>query len=135
MQYLFYPLDNNCNPKINRPFHALACEAAYLASCLPQKFKQVEADIFDNQEHLSKKWIASYAKKENVYDCYTSPSTKEKVIEIIRAADPYQIKSTPTLIVNGKKINRMIPLKYLYIILDELLKRSQAGITSQADTP
>ena len=124
MQYMFYPLDNNCNPDVNRAFHPLACEAAYLASCLPDKFKQVETDIFDNQESLSKKWLTQYAKKENVYECYTSPSTKEKVIDIIRAANPYQIKGTPTLIVNGKKIDRLIPLKYLYLILDELLKRN-----------
>ena len=124
MQYMFYPLDNSCNPDVTKPFHALACEAAYLASCLPEKFKQVEADIFDNQEHLSKKWIANYAKKENVYDCYNSPTTKEKIVQIIRAAKPYQIKGTPTLIINNKKIDRMVPLKYLYIILDELLERS-----------
>ena len=135
MQYMFYPLDNNCNPKVTRPLHPLACEAAYLASCLPEKFKQVEADIFDNQEHLSKKWITNYAKKENVYNCYTSPNTKEKVAKIIRAANPYKIKGTPTLIVNGKKIDRMIPLKYLYIILDELIKRSQTGFTSETGMP
>ena len=63
MQYLFYPLDNNCNPKVTRPLHPLACEAAYLASCLPEKFKQVEADIFDNQEHLSKKVDHQLCKK------------------------------------------------------------------------
>ena len=124
MQYFFYPLDNNCNPEVTKPFHTLACEAAYLASCLPEKFKQVESDIFDNQERLSKKWIADYAKKENVYDCYSSPSTKEKIVQIINAAKPYQIKGTPTLIINNKKIERMIPLKYLYIILDELLARN-----------
>ena len=124
MQYLFYPLDNSCNPEVSKPFHTLACEAAYLASCLPEKFKQVESDIFDNQENLSKKWITNYAKKENVYDCYNSPSTKEKIVQIINAAKPYQIKGTPTLIINNKKIDRMVPLKYLYIILDELLERS-----------
>ena len=131
MQYLFYPLDNSCNPNINRPFHTLACEAAYLASCLPDKFKQVETDIFDNQEKLSKEWLTNYAKKENVHDCYTSPATKEKIVNIIRAADTYQIKSTPTLIINGKKIDRMVPLKYLYIILDELIQRN----SSPAGTP
>ena len=125
MQYLFYPLDNNCNPEVTKPFHTLACEAAYLASCLPEKFKQVEADIFDNQKSLSKKWIVDYAKKENVYDCYNSPSTKEKVVQIIRAAEPYKIQGTPTLIINNKKIDRMVPLKYLYIILDELLERGK----------
>ena len=127
MQYMFYPLDNNCNPEVKRPFHTLACNAAYLAACLPEKFKQVEADIFDNQENLSKKWISEYAKKENVYECYTSPSTKEKVVQIIRAAEPYGIKGTPVLIINNKKVDRMIPLKYLYIILDELIKRSQSA--------
>ena len=46
-------------------------------------------------------------------------------MEIIRAANSYQIKGTPTLIINNKKIDRMIPLKYLYIILDELVERSK----------
>src|SRR5690606_33581738 len=38
IQYLFYPLDNACNPELKREMHRFACKAAYLAACDKEKF-------------------------------------------------------------------------------------------------
>ena len=102
----------------------MACQAAYLAACLPQKFSQVEKDIFDNQEGLSQAWLEDYAKKENVSDCYQSPETKNKVTEYIGLATPFNIRSTPTLILNGVKIEGVLPYGQLKVLLDHLVNRA-----------
>lgn len=123
IQYFFYPLDMNCNEKMTRAMHPLACQAAYLSSCLPEKFGVVHDDIFANQAGLSQTWLEEYAKKEGVLDCMKSPETKEKVVSILKQAEQFNIKVTPSMVVNGKKIEGALPISQLFIILDELAKR------------
>jgi len=123
IQYMFYPLDNNCNPKMTHPLHPLACQAAYLAACLPGKFLKVHDDIFDNQGSLSQSWLEDYAKKENVLDCMKSEQTKSKVTEMINDAENYNVRSTPTSLINGKKITGVRPDGDFYIIFDHLLEQ------------
>lgn len=125
IQYMYYPLDHNCNPKMQRPLHTLACQAAYLATCLPSKFGTVHDDIFNNQQSLSMEWLTNYAKKENVVECMESPATKKKVQDIIAQAEPFNISSTPTMLVNGVKIEGVLPLNQLYIILDDILAKAK----------
>jgi protein-disulfide isomerase len=124
IQYFFYPLDHNCNPEMQRPLHPLACQAAYMASCLPDKFEKVHDDIFNNQNSLSLEWIQDYAKKENVLDCMKNAATKDKVVEMIKAAAPFGIRSTPTMLLNGVKVEGVIPMPSLAPILDALVKRA-----------
>ena len=124
IQYMFYPLDHNCNPSMKRPLHPLACQGAYLASCLPSKFGQVHDDIFNNQASLTQKWLNDYAKKENVTECMKDPKTKKKVQDIIAATSTFNIRSTPTMLVNGVKIEGVLPLNQLYIIFDDILKKA-----------
>ncbi|GAB4024420.1 MAG: hypothetical protein Fur0010_27720 [Bdellovibrio sp.] len=123
IQYIFYPLDPSCNPNMQQPLHNLACRAAYLAACLPEKFPQVEHDIFSNQNDLTEKWITDYAKKENVLDCLNAPETKKKVMDLIALSTPFNVKSTPTSLLNGVKIEGALPLKNLTMILDEIVRR------------
>lgn len=124
IQYMFYPLDHNCNPSMKRPLHTLACQSAYLASCLPSKFDKVHDDIFNNQASLTQEWLNNYAKKENVSECMKDPKTKKKVQDIIAQAGSFNIRSTPTMLVNGVKIEGVLPLNQVYIILDDILKKN-----------
>jgi len=122
--YYFYPLDSSCNPSMSRALHPMACKAAYLSYCLPKNFFRVHDDIFANQEKLGgSSWLDNYAKKENVTKCMTNPKTKEKVVEIIRQGNEYNIKSTPTMLLNGVKIEGALPIGQFYILLDELIRR------------
>jgi uncharacterized membrane protein len=124
IQYMFYPLDMNCNLTMKRALHPQACKAAYLASCLPKKFAKVHDDIFNNQSDLSDDWVNNYAKEEGVTECMNDPKTKEKVIAILNQAKPYGVRSTPTMLVNGVKIEGALPPKQLFVILDDILKKS-----------
>jgi protein-disulfide isomerase len=44
---------------------------------------------------------------------------------LINAANPYNIRSTPTFILNGVKIEGVLPSDQLFAIMDEILKRSK----------
>ncbi|MBT5095735.1 MAG: thioredoxin domain-containing protein, partial [Halobacteriovoraceae bacterium] len=79
IEYMFYPLDNNCNESMKSALHQHACQAAYLATCLPAKFPEVHDRLFEKQNDLSSTWIEDYAKKEGVLDCYKSEATMNSV--------------------------------------------------------
>ena len=117
IQYFFYPLDHNCNPEMKRPLHTLACQAAYLATCLPEKFGPVHDDIFKNQDNLTQQWLEDYAKKENVLECMKSQETKDKVVELINQSKPFNISSTPTMLLNGVKVEGVIPMNSSFLFL------------------
>ncbi|MCO4794217.1 MAG: thioredoxin domain-containing protein [Bacteriovoracaceae bacterium] len=123
IQYFFYPLDHNCNPEMKNPLHPLACQAAYLSYCLPEKFGKVHDDIFNNQDSLSLEWLHNYAKDEKVLDCMKNATTKEKVVDMIKAAGPFGVQSTPTMLLNGVKVEGVIPFINLAPILDALVER------------
>lgn len=123
IQYVFYPLDPACNPSMTQALHQYACKAAYMAACLPEKFPEVEQKLFEHQTDFSDKWFEDYAKSENVLECYKSPETKKKVMDLIALSGPFNVKSTPTSLINGIKVEGALPLKNLTAILDEIIKR------------
>lgn len=122
IQYFFYPLDRNCNPKMTRDMHRNACRAAYFTACLPKKFAEVEELVFENQGNLSTEQINKWAEQYGVTDCMNSEETKQKVLAYINTGDQFNVKSTPTFLVNGKKIEGALPVLQLKAIIDHLLK-------------
>lgn len=131
IQYVFYPLDHNCNSEIKRPFHTLACQAAYVAYCAGnERFDKVHDDIFENQNRLSATWLQNYAKDLKVTECVANEETKNKVIEIIELSRKFKVASTPTMLVNGIKIEGVFPPQQMYILIEELIKRNKMKNTS-----
>ncbi len=125
IQYFFYPLDHNCNPSMERPLHQQACRAAYFSTCMPaNQFGTLHDEIFHNQERISD-YLDESIKKNGVEKCVADPATKAKVVSIINASTPFNIRSTPTFILNGVKIEGVLPPDQLFAIMDEILKRSK----------
>jgi protein-disulfide isomerase/uncharacterized membrane protein len=125
IQYFFYPLDNSCNPSMERPLHQYACKAAYAASCMPLKdFAKTHDEIFHNQEKFEEGFVDKFIKSNNLETCVADPKTKERVVTLIKAADPFNVRSTPSYLINGAKIEGAIPLDQIYAIMDEILRRS-----------
>ncbi|MBC7713224.1 MAG: thioredoxin domain-containing protein [Rhizobacter sp.] len=130
ISYYFYPLDNTCNPSMERAMHQYACKAAYTAVCesaAGKDFGLVHDEIFHNQERLEE-FLNETIKKDKLEKCVADPATKTKVVSLITAANPFNIKSTPTFILNGVKIEGVLPSDQLFAIMDEILKRSQAPV-------
>ncbi len=126
IQYFFYPLDHNCNAGMQGPLHQLACQAAYLASCVgPEKFKGVHDAIFENQSSLSQTWIDDQAKSFGVQECMAKPETKQLVVDMITQANTFKVQSTPTQLINGVKIEGVRPLSDYTAIMDHLLEQAK----------
>jgi len=125
IQYMFYPLDNSCNPNIKTAFHKYACKAAYLAACDVEKFSHVHDVIFSRQDQLSIENLIAWEKEFGLAGCFDKKGTQDVIMQTINAGEQYALKSTPTIIINGRKIEGMIPSVYVKAILTELLKQQK----------
>ncbi len=123
IQYFFYPLDMSCNSKMTSAMHPFACQAAYLASCLPQKFLQIHDELFLNQENFSTEWLQNLATKNGVLECMSTNQTMDKVKSLIEVGNQFDVRSTPTMILNGVKIEGVLPTSQLQMLIDELIMR------------
>ena len=121
IQYFYFPLDAKCNSNVKGRFHENACDAAYLAACDEKKFKELHDDIFAGQDSLKSGGLAEIAKKHGLESCIANEENKNKVIVAVNAAAQYNIKSTPTIILNGKKIEGTIPNGQFFAIFDNIL--------------
>lgn len=125
IQYFYYPLDNSCNPAMERPLHQYACKAAYVSTCMPAgDFPKVHDEIFHNQDKLVSGYLDQYIKEHKLEACVTDPKTKEKVVALIKASDPFNIRSTPSYLINGVKIEGLLPADQMFAIMDEILRRA-----------
>ncbi|MCB9090971.1 MAG: thioredoxin domain-containing protein [Halobacteriovoraceae bacterium] len=124
IQYFFYPLDNACNPEINRAFHQFACKAAVLAACDQSQFKSIHDELFESQENINDDFIVELEKRHGLSGCLENETAKGYVKSSIEQAIKYKVKSTPTLIVNGVKIEGALPAIHFFKLFDEIIKRN-----------
>ena len=121
-QYFFYPMDSNCNHNISQPMHPMACEASYLASCSSDNFKLIHDLIYEKQNTLSNSVLQKLANDQNISTCFHSLEAKNTVEDMILAGDKLGVQATPTLIINGRKLEGLLPLKYMILFFDDALK-------------
>jgi len=122
VQYMFYPLDSSCNQKMEGSMHPYACQAAFLAACDEAKFEKIHDHIFANQEKINvenlKKWEADFG----LSGCFENSKNFDVVQQTMSSGLQYELRSTPTIIVNGKKLEGLIPSVHFKGILNSLLK-------------
>ena len=123
IQYFFYPLDQGCNDEIKRAFHPLACQAAFLAHCSGEKFVSVHDEIFEHQDGLTQAWIDQRAQELGIQNCQNSPDTLNFVKGHVELGNQLEVTSTPTLIINGKKIPGTLQLNQFYLLFDQILEQ------------
>lgn len=123
IQYMFYPLDPSCNKEMKGGLHAHACNAAYLAACEQEKFVKVHDYIFQKQNEINSENLKLWAKKFELSEsCLKDENIQDKVQQTLNAGTQYNLRSTPTMIINGRKIEGVIPSVHLKPILRSLLK-------------
>ena len=125
VQYFFYPLDPSCNPNVEHSMHPLACRAAHIAACLPEDFYEIHEEIFKGQDQMSVKWLNELADNHKVSECVGKEDTKNLVTKVIHAGDIFHIGATPTIILNGVKIETVLFPQQFYSIMDAILERSK----------
>lgn len=122
--YFFYPLDSSCNPNIKSAFHQNACRAAYAAYC-SQDFKKAHDEIYAHQDDLKGDYIDDFIKDNNLTTCVESKETKEAIVNSIKHGDSkFQVKATPTLIINGVRI-KALPKSQFLALFKAILERKK----------
>lgn len=121
IQYLFYPLDAKCNSNVKGRFHQNACDAASLAACDEKKFHEVHDEIFANQAKIGSGSLQEIAQKFGLTNCIDNKDVLNKVISAVNQGAKYNLKSTPTIILNGKKIEGSIPSAQFFAIFEDIL--------------
>jgi len=122
IHYYFYPLDSNCNSNMKRQLHPFACEAAKLAACDESKFLKVHDEIFANQSSIGSKFLEGVKKEFALQNCEREEVSQD-IQNSMNQARVYNVESTPTLVINGRKIETALPLVQWFALIDNLLKQ------------
>ncbi|NNE35717.1 MAG: thioredoxin domain-containing protein [Rhodothermales bacterium] len=132
-----FPLDATCNDVVEKDKHPGACELAYLSSYDPEKFVAIHDEVFANFEAAkSPEWRAALAERYGVRAALTDSATIALVQRMIQtgreygqtSADyAYGIRSTPTMIVNGRMIIGTLPYEQLRSIFQALVDEAEGN--------
>ncbi len=115
VQFMNYPLDNACNPRLPRSTHPGACNLALGAICANYqgKFEAYHDRVFStelsNPQPSDVVRLAGEAglNAAAIEGCLDDPKTKADLAAQIAEATRLEINATPTLFVNGKKLPRI----------------------------
>jgi protein-disulfide isomerase/uncharacterized membrane protein len=107
-----FPLDSSCNDALPRALHPDACQAAIAAECARQqsRFWEYHDRLFENQHTLDRESLFRYAREVGIdiptfRTCLADPATREHVVDDVRAGIAAGLESTPTLFINGRRID------------------------------
>ena len=125
VQFLHYPLDSECNPRIKSRLHEAACFAAKAAICAQKqgKFWEFTGEAFENQRDLEPADLERVAKRldmnqEAYTACLENPGTHERLQSDIRRAIELGVKGTPTLFVNGYQLSGALSPEAFQLMAD-----------------
>lgn len=118
-----FPLDGNCNPKIQRKSEdSVSCWAAKAQICMEghPKAYDLTGDFFKNGPTLNtaKVWelVGQYADVDKVKACAESEATLKKLTDDIMWAEAHQLEGTPLVLLNGKKATSFGPFLFAMIL-------------------
>jgi len=129
--FQFFPLEAKCNTIVEKDLHPGACDLALMAVHDPGAFPALHEEIFANfQAAKTPEWRQDFAKRHGLEEALSSPATAEMLRKIIATGAEYEktsekfshgIRSTPTLIINGRMIIGTLPDDHMRAILNSLL--------------
>ncbi|MGB2843223.1 MAG: vitamin K epoxide reductase family protein [Candidatus Aminicenantaceae bacterium] len=135
--FQFFPLEGQCNTVVNKDLHPGACELSYIAAYDPAKFLAIHDEIFVNFIAARKpEWRQELARKYEVEEAFNDPATREIVQAIINTGKEYEktsdrfdhgVRSTPTMIINGRMIIGTLPEEQMRAIFQDLVARYESG--------
>ncbi|HXV59959.1 MAG TPA: thioredoxin domain-containing protein [Vicinamibacteria bacterium] len=113
--YKNYPLDQACNPGLSRTLHDGACELALGAICANEqgRFWPYHDRVFSspptNPSVDDVVGIASEAglDGDTLRQCMGSPAAEQALSAQIQEAKRLEVTSTPTVFINGKKLQQL----------------------------
>jgi protein-disulfide isomerase/uncharacterized membrane protein len=119
-----FPLDSECNANVPTRLHRNACQAAIAAECAARhgKFWDYHDLLFGDQERLGRDDLIAKATglgipAEAFTACLDDPSARARVVADAAAGAKLGVKSTPTLVINGRTIEGALDRnRYEYVI-------------------
>ena len=108
-----FPLEKSCNPGIGQGIHVGACELALGAICASELgvFWPYHDRIFSRawevatRQDVIDNGVAVGMNKAKLEACLASPEAKSKLAIQIKEGFETVVQVTPTLVVNGRKLN------------------------------
>lgn len=135
--FQFFPLEAKCNTVVEKDLHPGACDLALIAAQDPAKFPAIHDEIFANfRASKSPEWRLALARKYGVEAALSDPATRALVGKIIatgaeydKTSDKYAhgIRSTPTMIINGRMLIGTLPYEHLRAIFQALVEEREGG--------
>ena len=133
--FQFFPLEGLCNTVVSKDIHPGACDLSYIAAADPAQFLAIHDEIFFNfnRARTDAEWREDLARRHGIDQAYKDSYTQDLVKSIIetgreyeKTADRYEhgIRSTPTLIINGRMIIGTLPDEQIRAICQALIERS-----------
>jgi uncharacterized membrane protein/thiol-disulfide isomerase/thioredoxin len=135
-----FPLEAICNDVVEKDLHPGACDIHYLAAHDMDQFKPIYDEVWGTwppprgEERAA--WIQELGERYGVSDGFTDPETQALVHELIQTGKEYEqtsdeysygIRSTPTMILNGRMVIGTLPYDQLRAIVEELIAQAEGG--------
>ena len=128
-----YPLDPSCNSGIPGRGHPQACLASKAAHCVFKEvgnsaYFQLKKKLYENQASLSSTLIKKLALEstidETTYEsCIKDQATHEAVVAQIEEGSAAGVTGTPSVFINGRKLENGAIAEVLKAALKEYLKQ------------
>ncbi len=132
-----FPLEALCNDVVEKDLHKGACEMTYIAARDPSKFKAIHDEVWASwPEPRKPEWRQAEAEKYGVQDAAQDPETRALIESIVQTGKEYEktsdrysygIRSTPTMILNGRMVIGTLPDDQFRAILEAILTRAETG--------
>jgi protein-disulfide isomerase/uncharacterized membrane protein len=130
-----FPLVAQCNERGKHGIPRDACLAACAAECAADqgRFWDYHDRLFDNQSTLDRDNLFRFARELSLdiaafRACLDAPETLERVRRDVARAGTYDVKSTPTLFINGRRVEGALDRPYYdYAITIERQKPPTSG--------
>jgi uncharacterized membrane protein/protein-disulfide isomerase len=132
-----FPLEGLCNEVVAKDLHPGACEVAYIATYDPGKFKEIHDEVFANlRAARDPEWRLALAQRHGVEAALRDSTTIDMVHRMIATGAEYEktsdqfehgIRSTPTMIINGRMVIGTLPYDQLRAIFQALVDEYERG--------
>ena len=133
--FQFFPLEASCNDVVEKDLHPGACDVSYMAAYDPAKFNTLVDELFANTRAArDPAWRAEFAKRHGVEAALEDQLTADLVHRLIRTGAEYEktsdkyphgIRSTPTMIINGRMVIGTLPSEQLRAIFQALVDEAE----------
>jgi protein-disulfide isomerase len=122
-----YPLEPECNASVPNVVHSLACETAAAVVMAESKgtSDKLEDWLFTNQATLTAGLVKQAAADVGGITDFDAQYTQAltRVRSDVALGSTLKVKSTPTLFINGRRIETVLPPPYLEAAIEHELRR------------